>query len=159
MSELLKGGTEILDFIDQILEELNKSDSSDSKVDFKTIAKLTASMNRTKSEKVRPKSEGGVLIGRVERSKSLKEKHKVKGQKRESNSLSEERLRSRLSSLGDLYNTDRRSTLGEVDVTILDEDLSNEDPFPKEKEKMDFKTLGLMAIGANNAAKGWQFQT
>ena len=153
LSDLLKGG-DVLDFINQIMEELEKNGDGEAKLDFKTIAKFTASMNRTKSEKVRTKSVGGVIAGRVERAKSMKEKSKGK-EKRETHSLSDElRTVSRLSAVS--FNTERRSTLGEVDVAILDED--QEDPFPKETKKMDFKSLGMGIIGINNAAKGLAIQ-
>ena len=74
-------GFDLLDFIETCLKELDNDNKTDKdgnpkSFDFKTIAKLTASMKRTNSEKVtNVKNEsGGVKKGRVGRTKSLRSK-------------------------------------------------------------------------------------
>ena len=143
VSNYLKGG-DILEFIDQCLEELDKNSIKEKEeeekekekeqkkkaLDFKTVAKLTCGMRRTNSEKVK-----NVKSGRVERSKSLKAKRP-----KSSNSSG---ARSRLGSGEDdddddnaVFNADRRSTLGDVDVSVFEEEESK-----PEEEKRDFKSL------------------
>ena len=103
-------------------------------------------MRRTNSEKVKTSTErfhaesGKVIIsGRVGRSKSVKSKrNRAKTRGSTGDSSESERLGSMADD--DVFNADtRRSTLGEIDVSILDED----NPKPLVKNKLDFKTLAM----------------
>jgi hypothetical protein len=137
-------GFDLLDFIDQCLQELDGENIPDKEghKSFKTVAKLGVGMRRTTSEKVKKNSErfhaesGKVIIsGRVGRSKSVKSKlNRAKTRGSTGDSSESERLGSMADD--DVFNADtRRSTLGEIDVSILDED--------NPKPRLDFKTLAM----------------
>ena len=135
-------GFDLLDFIDQCLQEIDHENipDKDGHKSFKTagqaVAKLGVGMRRTNSEKVKTGTErfhaesGKVIIsGRVGRAKSVKSK--INRAKRGSTGDSSESMAD-----DDVFNETRRSTLGEIDVSILDED----NPKPA---KLDFKTLAM----------------
>ena len=140
-------GFDLLDFIDHCLQEIddeNIPDKTDHK-SFKTVAKGVGmvGMRRTTSEKVKNSTErfhaesGKVIIsGRVGRSKSVKSK--LNRDKRTRGSTGDSSESEKLGSVADddVFKPDtRRSTLGEIDISILDED--------NPKPKLDFKTLAM----------------
>ena len=140
-------GFDLLDFIDNCLQELDDENPPDKDhKSFKTVGKLCTGMRRTNSEKVKSNTErfhaesGKVIIsGRVGRSKSVKSKRNRDRKTRGSTGDSSESERLGSMADDDVFNADtRRSTLGEIDVSILDEDT------PKAPvKKLDFKTLAM----------------
>ena len=135
-------GFDLLDFIDNCLQEIDHENipEKEGHKSFKTVAKLGVGMRRTGSEKVKTSTErfhaesGKVIIsGRVGRSKSVKSKLN-RAKTNTGDSSESEKLGSMADD--DVFNNDtRRSTLGEIDVSILDED--------NPKPKLDFKTLAM----------------